>query len=43
VRTVFVRNGNYWGKIDGNAQEVVFTPSPTTPRASPRCCPAKST
>ncbi len=26
VRTVFVRNGNYWGKIDGNAQEVVFTP-----------------
>ena len=26
VRTVFVRNGNYWGKIDGNVQEVVFTP-----------------
>jgi peptide/nickel transport system substrate-binding protein len=26
VRTVFVRNGNYWGTIDGNAQEVVFTP-----------------
>jgi peptide/nickel transport system substrate-binding protein len=26
VRTVFVRNGNYWGKIDGNAQEVIFTP-----------------
>jgi peptide/nickel transport system substrate-binding protein len=26
VRTTFVRNGNYWGKIDGNAQEVVFTP-----------------
>ncbi|MDB5749773.1 MAG: putative type dipeptide/oligopeptide transport system, periplasmic component [Ramlibacter sp.] len=26
VRTVFVRNGSYWGKIDGNAQEVVFTP-----------------
>lgn len=26
VRTVFVRNGNYWGKIDGNVQEVIFTP-----------------
>jgi peptide/nickel transport system substrate-binding protein len=26
VRTVFVRNGNYWGKIEGNVQEVVFTP-----------------
>lgn len=26
VRTTFVRNGNYWGKIEGNAQEVVFTP-----------------
>ncbi len=26
VRTVFVRNGTYWGKIDGNVQEVVFTP-----------------
>jgi peptide/nickel transport system substrate-binding protein len=26
VRTVFVRNGTYWGKIDGNAQEIVFTP-----------------
>lgn len=26
VRTVFVRNGNYWGKIEGNAQEVIFTP-----------------
>lgn len=26
VRTVFVRNGNYWGKIDGNAQEIIFTP-----------------
>jgi len=26
VRTVFVRSGNYWGKIDGNAQEVIFTP-----------------
>jgi peptide/nickel transport system substrate-binding protein len=26
VRTTFVRNGNYWGKIDGNVQEVIFTP-----------------
>ena len=26
VRTVFVRNGTYWGKIEGNVQEVVFTP-----------------
>ena len=26
VRTVFVRTGSYWGKIEGNAQEVVFTP-----------------
>lgn len=26
VRSVFVRNGNYWGKIEGNVQEVVFTP-----------------
>ena len=22
----FVRNGNYWGKIEGNVQEVIFTP-----------------
>ena len=26
VRTTFARNGNYWGKIDGNVDEVVFTP-----------------
>lgn len=26
VRTVFVRNPTYWGKIEGNAQEVIFTP-----------------
>ncbi len=26
VRTVFVRNPTYWGKIEGNVQEVVFTP-----------------
>jgi peptide/nickel transport system substrate-binding protein len=24
VRTTFVRNGNYWGKIEGNVDEVVF-------------------
>jgi peptide/nickel transport system substrate-binding protein len=26
VRTVFERNATYWGKIEGNAQEVIFTP-----------------
>ena len=26
VRTVFQRNPSYWGKVDGNVQEVVFTP-----------------
>jgi peptide/nickel transport system substrate-binding protein len=26
VRTTFVRNGNYWGTIEGNAQEIIFTP-----------------
>ncbi len=26
VKTVFVRNLNYWGKIEGNAAEVVYTP-----------------
>src|SRR4051812_28767986 len=26
VRTVFVRNGSYWGQIDGNAQEIIYTP-----------------
>ena len=26
VRTVFQRNPGYWGKIDGNVTEVVFTP-----------------
>ena len=26
VKTSFVRNGSYWGKIEGNAQEVIFTP-----------------
>ncbi len=26
VRTSFVRNGNYWGKIEGNVDEVIFTP-----------------
>jgi peptide/nickel transport system substrate-binding protein len=26
VRTVLVRNFNYWGKIDGNVDDIVFTP-----------------
>ncbi len=26
VRSSFSRNGNYWGKVDGNVDEVVFTP-----------------
>uniref|UniRef100_UPI0030F66F8A ABC transporter substrate-binding protein n=1 Tax=uncultured Acidovorax sp. TaxID=158751 RepID=UPI0030F66F8A len=26
VRPVFTRNGSYWGKIEGNVTEVVFTP-----------------
>lgn len=26
VRTTFSRNGNYWGKIEGNVQDVIFTP-----------------
>lgn len=26
VRTTFSRNGSYWGKIDGNVDEVIFTP-----------------
>ena len=32
VRTVFVRNPNYWGKIEGNVREAIFTPiaSPAT-------------
>jgi peptide/nickel transport system substrate-binding protein len=26
VRSVFVKNGTYWGQIEGNVSEVVFTP-----------------
>jgi peptide/nickel transport system substrate-binding protein len=26
IKTTFARNGNYWGKIDGNVTEVVYTP-----------------
>jgi peptide/nickel transport system substrate-binding protein len=26
VRTAFSRNGSYWGKVDGNVDEVIFTP-----------------
>jgi peptide/nickel transport system substrate-binding protein len=25
VRTTYVRNGNYWGKIEGNVDEVIFS------------------
>src|SRR4029079_3398567 len=41
VRTTFVRNGNYWGKIDGNVQEVIFTPigNDATRGAPPRSGP----
>ncbi|MBH1977438.1 MAG: ABC transporter substrate-binding protein [Comamonadaceae bacterium] len=31
VRTVFVRNGSYWGTIEGNVAEVVFTPIGSAP------------
>jgi peptide/nickel transport system substrate-binding protein len=26
TRTVLARNGNYWGKVEGNVTEVIFTP-----------------
>ena len=26
VKTTYKRNPNYWGKVDGNVQEIVFTP-----------------
>ena len=26
IRTTFTRNGSYWDKIDGNVDEIVFTP-----------------
>jgi len=26
IKTVYKRNPNYWGKVEGNVQEVVFTP-----------------
>jgi peptide/nickel transport system substrate-binding protein len=26
VRTTFVRNGNYWGNVESNVDEVIFTP-----------------
>ena len=43
VRTVFTRNGSYWGKIEGNVTEVVFTPSATMPPAWRPCSRAKWT
>ena len=41
MRTVFVRNGNYWGPIRGNVAEVIFTPSAVHPRAWRPCCRVK--
>jgi peptide/nickel transport system substrate-binding protein len=26
IKTTFARNGSYWGKIDGNVTEVIYTP-----------------
>ncbi len=26
IRTVFTRNGSYWGKVEGNVTEIIFTP-----------------
>jgi peptide/nickel transport system substrate-binding protein len=26
VRTTFTKSGNYWGKVEGNVDEVIFTP-----------------
>ncbi len=26
IKTTFARSGNYWGKVDGNVTEVVYTP-----------------
>ncbi len=26
IKTIYKRNPNYWGKIDGNVQDIVFTP-----------------
>ena len=26
IKTTYKRNPNYWGKIEGNVQEIVFTP-----------------
>lgn len=26
IRSTFTRNGNYWGKIEGNVDEVIYTP-----------------
>ena len=31
VRSVFSRSGNYWGKVEGNVDEVVFTPIGSDP------------
>ncbi len=43
VRTVIVRNFNYWDKVESNLDEVVSRRSATTRPASPRCSRARST
>ena len=44
VKTVFKANPNWWRKPEHNLKEIIFTPDRRrTPRASRRCCPAKST
>jgi peptide/nickel transport system substrate-binding protein len=43
VRTVFVRNGSYWGKIEGNVDEVIFTPIGNDATRVAACCRARWT
>ena len=31
VRSVFSRSGNYWGKVEGNVDEIIFTPIGSDP------------
>jgi peptide/nickel transport system substrate-binding protein len=31
VRSTFTRSGNYWGKVEGNVDEVIFTPIGSDP------------
>ena len=43
VRTVLVRNFNYWGKVDSNIDEIVFTPIGNDATRVAACSPARST